>query len=257
MQGLGWESGDQNGRQPGDEPEGVIETDEQLALTGDDTDLPWLDGDDDYEEEPGHDYRILIFAVVAVLALAAILFGANRFFSRGSDSTAEPDGSIIAAPDGAYKEPPQDPGGAEVAGTGDLSYEVGEGQGREGQIAGGAPAPSFDVGPSPSSGPAAGSGAAAAPQAPAAGAGVSSATARTTGVGVQVGAFSTRAAAEAGWNQLAGRYSVLQGLGHRVVEGTADSGTIYRLQAIASDVEAANALCRAIRNAGGDCQVKR
>jgi hypothetical protein len=52
------------------------------------------------------------------------------------------------------------------------------------------------------------------------------------GVGVQVGAYSTRAQAEAGWSQLATRYEVLQGRSHRVLEGTADSGTIYRLQAV-------------------------
>jgi hypothetical protein len=76
-------------------------------------------------------------------------------------------------------------------------------------------------------------------------------------VGVQVGAYSNRAQAEAGWNQLAGRYEALQGRNHRVLEGTADSGTIYRLQALAGTVAEAETLCRSIKAAGGDCQVKR
>ncbi|MFC3100280.1 SPOR domain-containing protein [Altererythrobacter lauratis] len=220
---------------------------EQLRLTGDDDDaLPWLESDED-EEEPGSDYRILIFAAIAVAALAAILLAANHFLSRQAAGDAVPDGSTIAAPEEPYKERPENPGGSEVAGTGDMSFEVGEGQRREGRIASDAPAPSIDVEAAPAAAPATGSGAAATP-APARAA---------TGVGVQIGAYSTRAAAEAGWTQLSGRYSALQGLGHRVVEGTADSGTIFRLQAIAGDVEAANALCRSIRNAGGDCQVKR
>jgi hypothetical protein len=78
-----------------------------------------------------------------------------------------------------------------------------------------------------------------------------------SGIGVQVGAYSTRAAAEAGWTQLSGRIEPLQGRSHRVVEGTADSGTIYRLQAVAGTVAEADALCRSIKASGGDCQVKR
>ncbi|MFC3098579.1 SPOR domain-containing protein [Alteraurantiacibacter palmitatis] len=225
----------------------AYEAGEQLRLTSDEDDaLPWLESDEE-EEEPASDYRILIFAALAVAALAAILFSANHFLSRQSAGDAVPDGSTIAAPEEPYKERPENPGGSEVAGTGDMSFEVGEGQRREGRIAGDAPAPSIDVEAAPTAAPTTGAGPAATP-APARAA---------TGVGVQIGAYSTRAAADAGWSQLSGRYSALQGLGHRVVEGTADSGTIFRLQAIASDVEAANALCRSIRNAGGDCQVKR
>jgi cell division protein FtsN len=77
------------------------------------------------------------------------------------------------------------------------------------------------------------------------------------GVGVQVGAYSTRAQAEAGWSQLSGRYDALQGRNHRVLQGTADSGTIYRLQAVAGSAAEADTLCRTIKAAGGDCQVKR
>ena len=74
---------------------------------------------------------------------------------------------------------------------------------------------------------------------------------------MQVGAYQTRASAETGWSQVQGRYPVLQGVRHRIVEATVDSGTIYRLQAVAADGAAADAMCRAIRTAGGDCQVKR
>jgi cell division protein FtsN len=76
-------------------------------------------------------------------------------------------------------------------------------------------------------------------------------------VGVQVGAYSTRSAAEAGWSQLSGRIEALQGRSHRIVQGTADSGTIYRLQAVAGSAAEADTLCRTIKSQGGDCQVKR
>jgi hypothetical protein len=76
-------------------------------------------------------------------------------------------------------------------------------------------------------------------------------------VGVQVGAYSSKAAAEAGWDKLVGQAGgALSGLSHRVVEGSADIGKVYRLQAVAGDAGAANALCAKLKGAGISCQVK-
>ena len=77
------------------------------------------------------------------------------------------------------------------------------------------------------------------------------------GVGVQVAAYSSNAAAEAGWAKLSAQHAaILSGVRHRVVEGTADIGKVYRLQAVASDAAAANALCGRLKAAGTPCQVK-
>jgi hypothetical protein len=73
---------------------------------------------------------------------------------------------------------------------------------------------------------------------------------------VQVAAYSNRAAAERGWSQLSGRYSALTGFNHRVVEGRADIGVVYRLQAVAANVAAANDLCNQLKRDGAACQVK-
>lgn len=238
---------------PGDEDDAVQPSaeavDHQLTLTGEDDTLPWLASDEEDEDEGGAtDYRILIFAVAALLALGGILWAAKSFFDGRGEATMAADGSTIAAPEGDYKERPANPGGQDVAGTGDLSYEVGEGVTREGQLASpeGAATPSVDLNQ---------------PRAPvAAGTPSSAATtpaATSGGVGVQVGAYQSRESAETGWAQLSTRHPVLQGASHRVIEGTVDSGTIYRLQAVAANGAAADAMCRAIRNAGGDCQVKR
>jgi hypothetical protein len=213
----------------------AYEIEEQLTLADDDDHLPWLESEDDYVE-PGLDTRIIAIAVaglLAVLALVALIWWVLR---DRPDSQIQPDGSLIEAPDEPYRTRPDDPGGSEVAGTGDVSFEVGEGQSVEGQIASEAPAPSIDIDAQDDAQD-------KQPQA-------------SSGVGVQVGAYSTQSAAQAGWSELSRRFEVLHGVGHRVVEGTVDSGTIYRLQAIASDKAAADALCRSIRQAGGDCQVK-
>jgi hypothetical protein len=233
----------------GDKRPETYTPDEQLTLTGDEDSLPWLASDDeDDEPEAEADYRILIFAVVALLALGGILWTAKGLLSGEEHGELVADGSTIEAPEGDYKERPANPGGEEVAGTGDLSYEVGEGISREGHVGGqGAASP-----------PAADPAQAGTPTATASGTGASTTGSPVTGgVGVQVGAYQTRASAETGWSQLATRHEVLQGVSHRVIEGTAESGTVFRLQAVASDVAAAEALCRAIRSGGGDCQVKR
>ncbi|MFN5779537.1 MAG: SPOR domain-containing protein, partial [Novosphingobium sp.] len=77
------------------------------------------------------------------------------------------------------------------------------------------------------------------------------------GVGVQVGAFSSQATAEAGWTKrVAQANGALSGVSHRVIAGTADNGTVYRLQAVAPDRAAATALCSKLKSADIPCQVK-
>jgi len=225
------------------EDDGAIEAEEQLALADGDERLPWLESDDD-DEQPGVDTgRLIAFASVGLLAVVLAL-GALWWFTRdGTDEELVADGSTIEAPDQPYRARPADPGGREVAGTGDTSFEVAEGQTVEGQIAGEGTAPSPSIDRDQPDTPAA---APSAASSPAAGA-----------IGVQVGAYSSRAAAEAGWSQLSGRIDALQGRNHRIVQGTADSGTIYRLQALAGTTAEADTLCRSIRSEGGDCQVKR
>jgi len=233
-----------NGRgEAGDlDDDGMIDADEQLSLADADERLPWLESDEEYEE-PGVDTgRIVAFAAVGLL-FVALLLGAVYFFTRDPrDAELVADGSTIEAPADPYKSRPEDPGGREVEGTGDTSYEVAEGQQVDGQIAAGVPVPSIDREQA---------GAATAAPSPVA------SSAPAGGVGVQVGAYSTSAQAEAGWSQLSGRYDALQGRSHRVLQGTADSGTIYRLQAVAGSAAEADSLCRSIKAAGGDCQVKR
>ncbi|OYW45545.1 MAG: hypothetical protein B7Z08_07440 [Sphingomonadales bacterium 32-68-7] len=232
------------GRRPDEDP---VELDEfgeedELAFPIENDRLPWLDSDDE-PEDPGLDTgRIAAFALVGVLALAALIGGLWWLTREPSGPTLVAEGGTIEAPAAPYKEKPADPGGREVAGTGDTSFAVAEGRTVESRVA--------DASPEPVRVPAATAGA---PRpAPSA-----SVPASTGGVGVQVGAYSRREQAEAGWQQLAGRLAPLQGRSHRVVEGVVDGATVYRLQAVAGSLADADTLCRAIKAAGGDCQVKR
>ena len=213
---------------------------EQLALD-DEVRLPWLEaGDDDDDQFEGRNAgQLIALLVMGVVALAVIGGGIWWALSHRKDEVLVADGSVLPAPKQPYKEAPKDPGGKTFAGTGDTSFAVAKGQTRPVQLDDSA-APRMPT-PAPSQ-------AASPPASPAA--------PEVKGVGVQVAAYSSRASAEAGWTRLSGQYELLSGLSHRVVEGTADIGTVYRLQVVPGDAAAAHALCGKLKAAGLACQVK-
>lgn len=215
-----------------------------LDLEDDDEQLPWLESADDGEEEGPDTGRMIGFALMGLLALAAIVGGIWWASHRSSNPHLVADGSTIEAPEAPYKSKPENPGGKTFAGTGDTSFKVGEGKTSEGRLdAKPVAKPSIDVAQTGGK-----------PQ-PAAGA--TQADEDTGGVGVQLGAYVTREAALAGWNTLVGKHELLKGRNHRIVEGKADIGTVYRLQVVASDVAGANSLCQGLKAQGAACQVKR
>lgn len=222
---------------------------EQLGLTEEEERLPWLESpeDDEWDDSQGSDNSKLAgFVLMGLVALAAIVGGIWWATNRGPDPALVADGSVIEAPDQPYKQAPQDPGGKTFDGTGDSSFAVSEGQNRPPQLGG---EPSAPVAAAPVATPSQAAAPAAAP-APAA-------AAASGGVGVQVGAFSSKATAEAGWTKLVGQAgAALSGVPHRVVAGNADIGTVYRLQAVAPDAASAQALCGKLKAAGISCQVK-
>jgi len=258
---------------------------EELPLADDDARLPWLEGDD---EEEGYNTGGQTFALVVAALLILAMAGAGVWWLTRDARDAEfvADGSTIESP-GPYKQRPDDPGGKVFEGTGDSSFKVSEGQSNPARLgeAEPQPAPGFttlkqdDKGaagskPAPAAKPPAVASAPApkpsakpsapAPKPPA----VASApapkpptvaeapAAASSGVGVQVGAYSNRAAAEAGWNRLTQQHSALKGMKYRVVEGKADIGTVYRLQAVADNAASAGALCRDLKASGLNCYVK-
>lgn len=232
---------------------------EQLALDDDNERLPWLDADDDDagEAEGG---RILGLVMLGLLALGVIVGGIWWSTHRTPDPALVADGSTISARPGDYKEAPKVPGGKTFDGTGNTAFAVSEGQNRPARLGEtaapppgpppGPPAkPGFDLGKSSTA-------AAAAPTpAPVPTRAVATAAA-ASGPVVQVGAYSSRSSAEAAWSRLAGQYSALSGQRHQVVEGTADIGTVFRLQALPGDAGAASSLCSKLKSAGLACQVK-
>ena len=266
FKGIGAGSGTGSGRSshnswedglPEDQPfDSSADDSDQLARLplGEDERLPWLESPDDvdFDDEPVDTGRIIGFVLIGVAALALIV-GAIWWLTRTGGAAGDADGSLIAASKEPYKVRPQDAGGKVFEGTGDQIFEVSEGQGPQGSVAGvdqtaaasapaPVPAPVASAPASPSATPSSGGDAAGASVA--------------AGTSVQIGAFSTRTAAEAAWSNYQSQHSALQGAGHRVVEGRADIGTVYRLQAVAGSAAAARTLCSTLQASGLKCQVK-
>lgn len=232
---------------------------EQLALDDDNERLPWLDSDADYETEQSDSGRVLGLMIMGLVALATLVGGIWWATHRTPDGTMVADGSTIAAPAQPYKEAPKDPGGKTFDGTDNTAFAVSEGQNRPAKLgeaspAGPKPAAAAAATPKPGIDIGRPAGLGSAPPKVAAPAPVAAAT--VSGPVVQVGAYSTRASAEAAWSRLSQQYSALSGLRHQSVEGKADIGTVFRLQALPGDTAAAQALCSRLKAAGLACQVK-
>lgn len=229
----------------------------RLGLGDGEERLPWLESADDVDPNEGFDSgRIIGFVLLGMVALGMIVAAVWITSHRGPGAA---DGSTISAEAGPYKVAPEDPGGKKFAGTGDTSYAVAQGETRSGTIAGEEPAPapgfSATASPAPTATPKPATSASATPKASASA--TASAAPAVSGVGVQVAAYTSAADAEAGWSALAARHAALSGFKHRVVEGQAEFGRVFRLQAVASDVSAANALCAKLKASGQGCQVKK
>lgn len=221
----------------------------ELAFDSPDERLPWLESEDESDEPPVYDTsRLIGLGLIMLVALVVLVGGVWFFANRGAVSGPAPDGSLIAAPQTPYKERPASPGGKTFAGTGDTSYAVGEGKEVEGKLAAAPPIPPI-ASPTPAKAATAAAKATATP-APEVDA------ALPTGTAVQVGAYSSRADAQAGWQRLTGQTEALSGVSHRIVAGRADIGTVYRLQAVGGDRAGARALCARLKGAGIACQVK-
>jgi hypothetical protein len=206
----------------------------ELALDNGDG-LPWLEsGEEDYEEGAVDTGKIIGFAVIVLVILAVGVGGFWWYTNRANSVAHVADGSTVEAPEGPYKEKPEDAGGKTFAGTGNIAPVVAEGEQREVLLAQeAAPTPSIATRSSDDM------------------------PVEQDGVGVQVGAYGSRARAEAGWVTLRNQTTVLNGVRHRVIKGQADIGTVYRLQAVAGDIAAARSLCDALKADGLACQVKR
>lgn len=244
--------------------------------TADEDRLPWLEAVEDEDDEPGVGAGKLIAALIAgLIALGLIVGGVFWLRERGAEGGSG-EGELIAAPEGNYKERPDNPGGMQVDGTGDVAYSASEGADVNSAIDLTAipEAPVTPPGtpvaepllrappptPAPTTKPAAVVAKAPAPAKPAKPAPVPASpqpiveTAAPAGPGtIQLGAFSSEAKANAAWKSLSGRFSFLGALSSSVIPVKSGDNTLYRLRAGAGGD--AKGVCAKLRVAGESCVV--
>lgn len=247
---------------------------EDVMDTGDEDRLPWLEAVEEDEEE-GVGLLKLIGGVLVVLAAIALVVGGITWVRGG----ASPDGAeLIAAPEEDYRVRPSEAGGMEVEGEGDAAFAASEGGSPDGRIDRGATpeepvagtrvaATAGENSGNDSAGQPTGAASARIPASnrqlaesaprPAGGSGPAASGGATAASGrlIQLGAFSSQAAANRAWTGLVSRHNTLNSLTKTVTSVQAGGRTLYRLRAAASTREAARSLCTRLRNAGQACSV--
>jgi hypothetical protein len=230
--------------------------DEAELEVGDEDRLPWLEAveeDDDGGDGPSV-AKLIAAIVIGMVAIGVIVGGLFWLANRNQPGAG---GDIIAAPEGDYKVRPENPGGMNVSGEGEVAAAASAGQTPQGNLNLGAspeapvtqaprpiavpPAPVAQApAPAPARPAPAPARPAPAPQQPAAGGGAT----------IQLGAFSSQAAANQAWSALSGRFRYLAPLSHNVMAAQIGGRTLYRLRASGPD---AASVCRRLQVAGEAC----
>jgi hypothetical protein len=248
-------------KRAGDEgPEMSDARDEDEIELADEDRLPWLEAVEEDEEGDGPSLTKLVAAIViGLVAIGLIVGGVFWLGNRGGPAGNESD--LIAAEDGDYKIKPADPGGMNVGGEGDATYQASAGNQPQGQVNANAvtevplrPGQPGQGQQAQQGQPKAGAPAQPPRAAPAQPARPAPAQQQAAGPGatIQLGAFSSQAGANRAWAGLSGRFRYLAPLGHSVVGANVGGRTVYRLRA--SGPGAAD-VCRRLRIAGEDCSV--
>ena len=220
---------------------------DSAAEPADEDRLPWLEAVEEDGDGGGPSAAKLVAAILIGLVAIGVIVGGLYWLGNRSQGGGGND--LIVAEQGDYKQRPENPGGLNLSGEGNTSVAASEGQQPQGRLnvnnvaeqpaatsrpaaATPAPAPQAPTRPAPQQ-----------PQRPAAAPG---------GPAIQLGAFSTPAAANSAWTALAGRFRYLAPLSHNVVSVQAGGRTLHRLRA--SGPDSAN-ICRRLQAAGEACAI--
>jgi hypothetical protein len=221
----------------------------------DEDSLPWLQEVEDEDAPRGISARAMLIGIVVVLLVAAAVAGAFYWLgSRNGGVPGEPE--LIRAPAAPYKVKPDDPGGLDIAGESETTFQTSAGQDVDSRLnlgaTGGEDVSAQQPPPqAPQANPAAPKPAEAAPAPPA------PKPSGAAGSVIQLGAFKNIAQAERAWAVLSARFGALAGMTKMVVPYSANGSSGYRLRAAASSPAAAREACQAIEAGGESCFIAR
>jgi hypothetical protein len=226
--------------------------------TADDGDrLPWLEA---VEEEGGSDgpspLKLIAAVVIGLVAIGLVVGGLFWLGNRGGGGEAGQE-ELIQAPEGNYKVAPDQPGGMQVEGQGGTAHAASEGQEPHGNLNMNVAEGPTTPGQQPQQGQPAQPPAAQPAQPPAAqrpgqppAAAQPAQPPAASGPAIQLGAFSSQAAAEGAWRAMSGRFRYLAPLTHSVSPVQAGGRTLYRLRAAGAG---SADVCRRLQVAGESC----
>ena len=220
--------------------------DNDAGAPADEDRLPWLEAVEEDGDGDGPSIGKLVGALlVGLIAIGVIVGGLYWLGNRNASGEGN---DIITAERGDYKQRPENPGGMNLSGEGNTSVAASEGQQPRGSLnlnnvaeqpaAPARPAQPATPAPQPP---------APAPQRPA-----PAPAPAASGPAIQLGAFSSPAAANSAWTALSGRFRYLAPLAHNVVPVQAGGRTLHRLRA--SGPGSAD-ICRRLQAAGEACAV--
>ena len=214
-----------------------------------DPDLPWLQDVEDEDAPRGISARAMLVGVMVVLVGAAVVAAAFFWLGRQDAGVAGGAPELIRAPDAPYKVKPADPGGLDVTGESQTTFETSAGQDIDSRLD--VPqepaAPPKRIPPNETKEAVPTEPAATPPPAPSGAAGSV----------IQLGAYSNTAQAERAWTALSNRFGALSGLSKIVVPYSAGGRSGYRLRAAAGSPEQAREVCRTIQAGGESCFIAR
>ncbi len=221
----------------------------------DEDSLPWLQEVEDEDAPRGISGRAMLVGFVVVLFVAAVV--AAAFFwlgSRNGGLAGEPE--LIRAPETPYKVKPEEPGGLDIAGESQATFETSAGKDVDSRLNLKATEREDVAAEAPKEAPEAKS-TTAEPPAPKKPAPPPPKPSGAPGSVIQLGAYSNTAQAERAWTVLSTRFSVLSDMQKIVVPYSANGSSGYRLRAAASSPDSAKAACNAIKAGGESCFVAR
>ncbi|ALH80178.1 SPOR domain-containing protein [Sphingopyxis macrogoltabida] len=239
--------------------------------------LPWLEAADEYDEDGEvSPVRLLVMVLGGLLLIGAVLGGLWWFQNGG----ARGQGELIAAQQGDYKVVPKNDAAKTFEGEGDASFAASEGVLPGGKVdpsrmpeepavtpeeraaaakAAKKAAADKDVAAKAEAAKAASTdkGKPAATSVKTADAVAKDAPAASGGAMIQLGAFSSEAAAAKAWTNLSKRFAYLADLGKSVSPATVGDNKVYRLRVSAGSAANAANLCGKLRVAGENCVIVR
>ncbi len=246
-----------------------------LGLESEDR-LPWLEAADGVEEDGEVSPARLLVMVLGGLLLIGAVLGGLWWVQNGG---ARGKGELIAAQDGNYKVAPKNDGAKNFEGEGDASFSASEGAEPAGKVdptrmpeepavtpqereaatakvaADKAAAAKAKAKPEVVAAKAQPKPAATSVKTP--DAAVKAAPAAAGSAMIQLGAFSSDAAAAKAWTNLSKRFAYLADLNKSVSPAKVGDGTVYRLRVAAGTAANATNLCGKLRVAGENCVVVR